>query len=169
MDVGPALGVRLVIAGTDGAVTVKLTPFDAPTEVVTTTLPVVAPDGTVQVRDVLLQLPHRATVPLKVTVELPCVAPKWLPAIVVDELITPAFGDTLDMIGRDVTVKLSLLLVTPPTVTMTGPVVAPTGTVQASDGGDHTLHVAAVPLKETTLPSCEAPKVVPLITTLDPT
>ena len=75
-----------------------------------------------------LQLVGVAVVPLKVTVLLPWVVPKLLPLIVTEVLTTPKIGDNPDMPGADVTVKLTPLLGTPPTVTITFPVVAPVGT-----------------------------------------
>jgi hypothetical protein len=55
-----------------GGITVKLTPLLAPPAVVTTTLPEVAPLGTLTVMLVPLQLPAvPAPIPLNVTVLLP--------------------------------------------------------------------------------------------------
>jgi hypothetical protein len=51
---------------------------------VTATLPVVAPGGTGAVMLVALQFVGAATVPLKVTVLVPCIAPKFIPVIVMD-------------------------------------------------------------------------------------
>lgn len=66
----PLLGVRLVLLGAD--VTVKLTPLLAtPPGAVTTTLPVVAPAGTVTVILPELQVLTAAAVPLNVTVPVP--------------------------------------------------------------------------------------------------
>jgi hypothetical protein len=73
-------------------------------------------------------------VPLNVTVLVPCVEPKLVPAIVTDVLITPPLGERLLMLGpEDVTVKSTPLLPPPPTLTTTSPVVAPAGTVTATD------------------------------------
>ena len=77
----PEVGLRVLIVGAE-AVTVKLTPLLARPPTVTTTLPVVAPAGTVTAMLVLLQVVSVAAVPLKVTVLLPCVAPKFVPVIV---------------------------------------------------------------------------------------
>ena len=60
----------------------------APT--VTTTLPVVAPAGTVTVMLVMLQaLAAAAAVPLKVTVLDPCGVPKLVPVMVIDAPTAP--------------------------------------------------------------------------------
>jgi hypothetical protein len=78
---------------------------------VTTTLPVVAPDGTGATMLVALQLLGVAVVPLNLTVLLPCVAPKFAPAIVTDVPTKPDAGDKLVMLGAGtVTVKLTPLL-----------------------------------------------------------
>jgi hypothetical protein len=65
----PETGDRLVIFGADTIV--KLTPLLAFPETVTTTFPLVAPDGTVTPMLVALQLVTLAVVPLKLTVPLP--------------------------------------------------------------------------------------------------
>lgn len=67
-----------------------------------------------------------AVTPLKVTVLVPCVAPKSPPEIAMDAPGAPEVGFTLVMLGT--TPKLTPLLATPPTVTTTFPVVAPAGT-----------------------------------------
>src|SRR5207245_2665872 len=124
----PDVGFRLVMLG-PAAVTVKLTPLLATPPTVTTTLPVVAPAGTGATMLVALQLVAAATVPLNFTVLVPCVAPKFAPAIVTEAPTNPDVGFKLVMLGpAAVTVKLTPLLATPPTVTTTLPVVAPAGT-----------------------------------------
>jgi len=130
---------------------VNVTPFDAPAVVVTTTGPVVAPPGTVQVRDDTPQVPHVADVPLNVTVELPCEAPKLLPAIVTEVEVGPAFGVKLVITGREIVVTVNVTPFDAPTevVTTTLPVVAPPGTVQIRELTPHVPQVAAVPLKVT--------------------
>jgi hypothetical protein len=57
---------------------------------------------------VALQLVGVATVPLNVTVLVPCVVPKLVPAIVTDVPRAPEFGVRLVMLGE--TVKLTPLL-----------------------------------------------------------
>jgi hypothetical protein len=66
----PLLGVRLLIFG--AGVTVNVTPLLAtPPAAVTTTLPVVAPVGTVAVMLVAVQLVMVAEVPFNLTLPLP--------------------------------------------------------------------------------------------------
>jgi hypothetical protein len=55
-----------------------------------------------------LQLVGVATVPLNVTVLVPCVVPKLVPVIVTDLPTAPEFGVRLVMLGE--TVKLTPLL-----------------------------------------------------------
>src|SRR5262249_59817478 len=78
---GPLVGDRLVIVG--ATVTVNATPALARPPTVTTTLPVVAPDGTGATMLVADQLVGVAVVPLNVTVLVPCVAPKPVPVRVI--------------------------------------------------------------------------------------
>jgi hypothetical protein len=60
---------------------------------------------------VLLQVVAVAAVPLKVTVLLPCVAPKFVPVIVTGVPTAPVFGLKVLMVGAAaVTVKLTPLL-----------------------------------------------------------
>ena len=77
---GPLVGVRLVSVG--ATVTVYVSALLARPPTVTTTLPVVAPAGTGTTMLVADQLVGVAAVPLNVTVLVPCVAPKLVPAIV---------------------------------------------------------------------------------------
>jgi len=65
-----------------GCVTVKVTPFEGPAAVVTFTGPVVAPEGTVQTMPVADHEEAVAEVPLKLTVDVPCDEPKFVPEIV---------------------------------------------------------------------------------------
>src|SRR5215831_2111190 len=165
----PEVGLRVLIVGAE-AVTVKLTPLLARPPTVTTTLPVVAPAGTVTAMLVLLQVVAVAAVPLKVTVLLPCVAPKFVPVIVTGVPTVPEVGLRVLIVGAEaVTVKLTPLLARPPTVTTTLPVVAPAGTVTAMLVLPQVVAVAAVPLKVTVLLPCVAPKFVPVIVTGVPT
>src|SRR5438552_10065049 len=110
----PDVGLRLVMLGA-GAVTVKLTPLLACPPTVTTTFPVVAPGGTGATRLVALQLVGVAAVPLKVTVLVSWVAPKFAPAIVTAVPTAPEGGVRLVRLGAGaVTVKLTPLLACPP-------------------------------------------------------
>src|SRR6266853_1038468 len=150
--------------------TVKLTPLLATPLTVTTTFPVVAPAGTGTVMLVALQLVGVPAVPLNVTVLVPCVAPKFAPLIVTDVPTTPVVGLKLAMLGAGtVTVKLTPLLATPPTVTTTFPLVAPVGTAAVMLVALQLVAVAETPLNFTVLVPCVAPKFAPLIVTAAPT
>src|SRR5256886_3154114 len=96
---------------------------------------------------VALQLVGVAAVPLNFTVLVPCVAPKLTPVIVTDVPRTPDVGLRLVMLGGGtVTVKLTPLVATPPTVTTTFPVVAPLGTGATMLVAAQLVGVAAMPL-----------------------
>ena len=96
-NIAPDVGETLVILGVPS--TVKLTPLLALPPTVTTTLPVVAPVGTVATIDVVLQLVIVvAAVPLNFTVFVPC-EPKFNPVIVTDAPIAAEVGDKLLMLG----------------------------------------------------------------------
>ncbi len=69
----------VVMFGAVAAVTVKSMPLLAVPPTVTTTFPVVAPAGTGATMVVALQFAGVAAVPLKVTVLVPCDAPKFVP------------------------------------------------------------------------------------------
>src|ERR1700722_12906647 len=164
----PEVWLRSVICG--AAVTVKGEPALATPAALTTTLPVVAPAGTVTAMLVGVQVPTVADMPLKVTV-LPatCVAPKFVPAITTDAPIAPAFGVRLVMAGAGVTVKGTPLLDTPAVFTTTEPVVAPIGTVTVMLFAPQVVTDAAV-LPNVTVPvPCDAPKLVPAMMTVAPT
>jgi len=121
---------------------------------------------------VALQFVGVAAVPLNFTVLVPCVAPKLAPAIVTDVPTTPDVGFRLVMLGPElaaVTVKLTPLLATPPTVTTTFPVVAPTGTGATMLVALQLVGVAVVPLNFIVLVPCVAPKFAPAIVTGVPT
>jgi len=94
----PDVGFRLVMLG-GGTVRVKVTPLLATPPTVTTTLPVVTPAGTGTAMVVALQLVGVAAVPLKVTVLVPWVVPKFVPAIVTEVPTTPDVGFRLVMLG----------------------------------------------------------------------
>src|SRR5215467_5339635 len=160
---GPLVGDRLVMLG--ATVTVKLTPLLASPPTVTTTLPLVAPDGTGTTMLVADQLVGAAVVPLNFTVLVPCDAPKFVPVIVTDVATGPLVGDRLVMLGATVTAKLTPLLASPPTVTTTLPVVAPAGTGATMLVADQLVGVAVVPLNFTVLVPCVAPKLLPAIVT----
>src|SRR5216684_3231295 len=68
--------------------------------------------------------------PETVTTMLPLwLVPKFVPVMVTEVAMGPEVGLRLVMLGVGITVKVTPLLSTPPTVTTTGPVVAPAGTV----------------------------------------
>ncbi len=101
---------------------------------------------------VALQLAGVAVVPLNFTVFVPCVAPKFVPVIVTDVPTSPDAGFKLVMLGvGTVTVKLTPLLATPPTVTTTLPVVAPAGTGTTMLVALQLVAAAATPLNVTAL------------------
>src|SRR5438552_931600 len=108
-------------------VTLKLTPLVLTPLACTTTLPVIAPDGTGATILVVPQLVGVAVVTLNVTVLDPCVVPKFAPAIVTDVPTGPEFGDKLLMLGVGRTVKATPVLARLDTVTTTFPVEAPVG------------------------------------------
>jgi uncharacterized protein YjeT (DUF2065 family) len=152
------------------ATTVKLAPLLAAPPTVTTTLPVVAPAGAGTTTLVALQLVGVAVVPLNLTVLDPCVAPKFAPVMVTEAPVSPDVGLRLEMVGAGaVTVKLTPLLATPPTVTTTLPVVAPEGIGTATLVALQLVGAAAIPLKVTALVPCVAPKFAPEIVTEAPT
>jgi hypothetical protein len=147
----PDVGFRLVMLG-PGVVTVKVTPLLAIPPTVTTTFPVVAPEGTGTAMLVALQLEGVAAVPLNDTVLVPCEAPKFPPVIVTEVATGPVVGFRLVMLGAGVViVNATPLLATPPTVTTTFPVVAPAGTGATMLVALQLEGVAAVPLNLTEL------------------
>jgi hypothetical protein len=162
----PVVIDKLVILG--AGTTVKFTPLLAWPDTVTTTLPVVAPLGTVTA---ILDEPHVATeavVPLNVTVLVPCVEPNVVPVIVTAAPTAPVVIDKLVIAG--VTVKLFPLLTTPLAFTTTFPVVvAPFGTVTAILEAPQVVMVAVVPLNVTEPVPCGLPKFDPVIVTAVPT
>jgi len=132
--------------------TVKFTPLLAIPPAVTTTLPVVAPAGTGATMLVALQLVGVAAVPLNATPLVPCIVPKLAPAIVTEVPTGPEVGFKLVILGAGtVTVKLTPLLATPPTVTTTFPVVAPAGTGATMLVALQLVGLVVVPLKTTVL------------------
>jgi uncharacterized protein YjeT (DUF2065 family) len=169
VPIAPEAGFRLVMLG-GGGVTVKLMPLLATPFTVTKTLPVVAPVGTGTAMLVALQLVGVPAVPLNMTVLVPCVAPKFVPRIVTDAPTTPDAGFRPVMLGGGtVTVNIAALLAWPATSTTTLPVVAPVGTGTVILVALQLVGVADVPLNETVLVPCVAPKFVPVIVTDVPT
>ena len=154
-----------------GAVTVKAVPPLVSPATVTTTLPVVAAGGTGTAMVVALQLMGLANIPLKVTVLVPCVAPKFVPVMLASRPTGPEAGERLAMLGGgdNVTVNVDPILATPPTVTTTFPVVAADGTGATMVVALQLVGVALVPLNITVLVPCVAPKLLPVMVTLVPT
>ena len=113
---------------------------------VTTTAPVVVPDGTVAVILVLLHVVTAAVNPLNLTELVPCDSPKFEPAIVTAAPAGPVEGERDEILGGRTTVNVTPLLFCPPT----GPVVAPLGTVAIMLDALHAVTEAVVPLNLTT-------------------
>src|SRR5205807_601008 len=145
MPIAPEVGDKLLIMGK----TVNVTPVLAFPPTVTTTGPEVAPLGTGTAMLVLLQLLGVAAVPLKVTVLVPCVVPKFDPLIVTEMPTAPDVGDNVLITGK--TVNVIPLLALPLTVTTTEPVVAPVGTGARILVALQLEGVAVVPLNFTVL------------------
>ena len=84
---------------------------------------------------------------MKVTAVAPV---KLVPLIVTVVPTAPLVGVKLVIVGGGITVKVLLLVAVPPgVVTLTGPVVAPLGTVAEIEVSDVTVKVALVPLNRT--------------------
>ena len=171
--VKPALvPVRTVtVAGatlTEMIVTVKLTPLLGRPPTVTTTLPVVAPAGTVTLREVSVQSVTVAGTPPKETVLEPCAKPNPAPEIDICAPTDPEVLLRLEITGAGVTVNGTPLLATPASVTTTFPVVAPVGTdTEILVGVQARPEPTTTPLNET-VPRV-GPKFVPVIVTEVPT
>jgi hypothetical protein len=150
------------------SITVKLTPLLFTSEAVSTTLPEVAPVGTVTATLVLLQLVGVAVVPLKLTKLDSCVAPKFVPVIVTAVPTVPEVTDKLVIEGAGTTVKFTPLVPTPLALTKTFPVVAPDGTTTPMLSAFQLVTVAAVPLKVTVPEPWVKPKFEPVIVTEAP-
>jgi hypothetical protein len=120
-------GERLVMAGP--GTTVKGRELLATPPTFTTTFPVVAPDGTVVMISFELQYEGVDTFPLNVTVLDPCELPKLPPVMSILAPTEPVDGESVPMPGPGVTVNERLLLATVFTLSTTGPLVAPGGTL----------------------------------------
>lgn len=154
-----------------GAITVKVTLLLTRLLAVTTKLPVVAPVGTGAMMLVALQLVGTAAVPLKATVLVPCVAPKFVPVMVTEVPTAPDAGLKLLMNGLgEGTVKITWLLPTPCTVThkRSFPIAAPAGTGTVMLVSLQVLAAPFIPAKETMLVPWVAPKNVPVMVTTVP-
>src|ERR1043166_9225938 len=109
-----------------------------------------------------------ASVPLNVTALVPAVVPKFVPAIVTAVPIGPDVGLSVVIVGGTVTVNVTPLLTRPPTVTTTGPLVAPLGTGTVMLVPLHAVGVATVPLNVTVLVPAVVPEFVPAMVTAVP-
>src|SRR5207244_5429095 len=104
---------------------------------------------------------------LNVTVLEPCAGPKFVPVMETEVPTGPESGDRPEMAGA--TENCAPLLATPPTVTITLPVVAPLGAGTTMLVSLQLVGVAATPLNVTALDPCVAPKFVPEMVTETPT
>src|SRR5438067_13283958 len=131
-----------------GFVTVKLLLLVAvPSGVVTLSGPVVAPAGTVAEICVDGLTVEEALGPLNLTDVAPV---KFVPVIVTLVPTGPLVGAKLVMVGGFVTVNEPVLVAVPPgVVTLSGPVVAPAGTVVWMAVSEVTVKLALVPLNAT--------------------
>jgi len=111
---GPEAGLKLVMLGVGR--TVKAAELLAKPPTVTTTFPVVAPAGTGTTMLVGPQLVGVAGVPLNVTVLVPCVRVKFVPAMVTEVPAGPTVGLRLVTLGVMLKVVKALA---PETVTFT--------------------------------------------------
>src|SRR5260370_32138083 len=100
--VAPIGDLRLALVGilAEPEETVKVMPLLARPPTVTTTFPLVAPAGTGAMMLVALQLVGVADIPLKVSVLVPCLAPKFVPVIVTEVPTGPEVGLTLAILGE---------------------------------------------------------------------
>lgn len=135
-------------------------------------MPVVAPAGTVVLMLVAVQFVEGETVavvPLNLIVLVPCVEPKPVPVIVTDVPAAPEVGEGAVMLGAATTVNAVPELVTPATLTVTLPVVAPVGTLVVSVVEVAAVTVAVVVLNLTVFADGVVEKFVPVIVTEAPT
>jgi len=142
-----------------------------PTVTMTFTLPAGIVAGTSSVMLVEVQTDATpASVPLNVTLLVPCAEPKFAPVMITGVAMGPAVGERPQIVGPELTVNGKLLLAVPPAVTITNPDVAPAGTFIPMLPE---LQLPAVPpdipLKVTVLVPCAEPKFAPVIVTGAPT
>jgi hypothetical protein len=152
--------------------TVKPTPLLWTPPTFTMTLPEVAPVGTFTVTLEVLQLVAvPADAPLKVTVLVPCDAPKLVPVRVTEVPTGPNAELKLVIAGVTVKVAEPFALEKPPTVTSTllKPVRAAFGTGATIVVALQLVGVAARPPIVTLLVPCDMPNALPVIVTEVPT
>src|SRR5439155_14953116 len=125
---GPLVGFKSVIVGALADTVKVLVLVAAPPDVFTLSRPVVAPlfpYASLFRSDVTVKVV--ALVPLKLTAVTPV---KFVPLMVTFAPTGPLAGEKLVMVGGGMTVKLVVLVPVPAdVVTLSGPVVAPAGTV----------------------------------------
>jgi hypothetical protein len=165
----PLVGVKEVNVGVGRRVKLEALVNVIPLTV-TEMVPVVAPDGTVTVSEVVVAALTTADVPLNETILFEGVELKFVPEIITVAPTAPLDGLKDVNVGVGKTVKLEALVrVIPLTVTEMVPVVAPAGTVTVSEVVEAALTTADVPLNETTLFAGVVLKFVPEIITVAPT
>ena len=147
----------------------KTTPLLGTPATLTTTGPVVAPAGTVTVTVPVPQPVTVAGTPLKVTVLVPCEAPKPAPPMVTEVPTGPSGGIKLNIWGTFSTLKVTVLLGTPATEMTIFPDVAPVGTVPVIDVPDQLVIVSAEPFSVIVLVPCVFPKLSPETSKVEPT
>ncbi len=162
------VGLKLLIVGLGKTIKLvaegRVTPL-----VVNVILPVVAPGGTLVVRDVVVAESVIAVVLLNLIMLSAVVGPKFEPLIVTTAPIAPLPGVKPEIPGEGNTVKFEVLnIVIPLTVTLTGPVLAPAGTEVISNVADDEVTVEGKPLNDTELFAGVVLKFVPEIITIAP-
>jgi hypothetical protein len=111
-----------------------------------------------------------AEIPLNFTPDVPCNAPKFVPVIVTSVHTGPEVGESKEMPGGGITVKVTPLEVPPAVVTVTGPLAAPVGALHLIWVSDQEVNcVGVTPLNLTDEDPWDAPKFVPVIVTSAPT
>jgi hypothetical protein len=162
----PEVGLSVLMTGA-GRVKFTLLLTSPPT-VTVIALVACSPTGAETTMLVALQLVGKATMPLNVTVLLPCAEPKFAPAIVTEAPTDADAGFRLEILGAAAgTVNAIPLLACPLTVTTTLPLDAPAGTATVIVVEFQVVGAEDVPLKVT--PGVPTPKFVPVIVTTVPT
>jgi hypothetical protein len=163
----PLPGVKLEIVGV--ATTLKLIELVMVTPLVVTAIgPSAAPEGTEVVMLVAFENATVALMPLKVTVGEGL---KFVPVIITIALGAPLLGLKSAIVGVGRTVNDGPVIVTPFNVSVTGPDVAPEGTVVVNflPLGFELVTSASVPLKRTVLSERIVLKLSPFIVIVAPT
>lgn len=100
---------------------------------------------------------------------MPTVGPKFVPVMTTFVPMGPEVGAILVIAGGGVTVNVALLLWEPPTVTTTGPLVAPEGTVTLIMLASQLVTVKGAPFRVAVLFPWLDPKFAPLMVKPAPT